>query len=236
MITSHGEDPKVANTTIIYNHGRFASMEHYAPRIRMLHELGFNVFAWDYRGYGKSMPTDTSQSPKPPATSEWMDDSNTAFQIASTLAPDPSKLIVYGMSVGGMPAGEMVFQNPDTCATVFESAYNSITAKIETNLAISLPGGFLTTGLVENDEKLVDTKVPTMIMHGSEDDRIHLNEAETLFEAIPEDTPKEFWLVDGAEHALGGADGGVPEQGLANYGDTMKLFLESSAPTCLTLN
>ena len=46
----------LAETTIVYNHGRYASIDHYMPRIQMLHELGVNVYVWDYQGYGKSLP------------------------------------------------------------------------------------------------------------------------------------------------------------------------------------
>ena len=56
LVPSHGEDPDLAGITIVYSHGNFASIEHYLPRVRYLHELGVSVFVWDYRGYGKSEP------------------------------------------------------------------------------------------------------------------------------------------------------------------------------------
>ncbi|MEC7987547.1 MAG: hypothetical protein VX278_20440, partial [Myxococcota bacterium] len=54
FIPSHGENPLLANTTLIYSHGNRGGIEHYLPRIRMLHEWGVNILVWDYRGYGKS--------------------------------------------------------------------------------------------------------------------------------------------------------------------------------------
>ena len=48
-------------------------------------------------------------------------------------------MIIYGMSIGGMPAGEMAARF-DSCAQMFEAAYNSVTAKIETNMAIVATG------------------------------------------------------------------------------------------------
>ena len=131
-----------------------------------------------------------------------------------------------------MPAGEMAGQFK-ACAQFFEAAYNSVTAKIETNMALSMPGSFLTSGLAENDVKLRDTKTPTLIMHGTRDTRIHVDESERLFNKIPDSTPKAFVLVEGAEHGVGGEWGGIPEQGLTAYGDIMMDFLSDNAPECL---
>jgi pimeloyl-ACP methyl ester carboxylesterase len=106
-LPSHGEVPEVAETLVIFSHGRFAGIEHYAPRVRFFHELGYPVFVWDYRGYGKSLPTDEDEEAAPPATADWMTDAVQAFDRALDFAPDPDKLIIYGMSVGAKPAGEM---------------------------------------------------------------------------------------------------------------------------------
>lgn len=226
FIASHGEAPELANTTVVFNHGRFVGIEHYRPRIRYLHELGYNVFVWDYRGFGKSVPTEV------PTLPEMMSDARLAYEHAESLAPDPDKMIIYGMSVGGIPAGEMAAEYR-ACAQFFEASFNSVTAKIETNLAISLPGSFLTTGVVENDVKLKDTKTPTLIMHGDKDDRIHLNEARSLFDSLPADIEKELVIVEDAGHGLG-FEGGVPERGLDAYGTIMTDFLAERAPECMT--
>ena len=226
LIYSHGEVPALADTTIVLNHGRFVGIEHYRPRVRFFHELGYTVFVWDYRGFGKS---ETTEAPTLP---EMMNDARLAYRHAQSVAPDPDKMIIYGMSIGGIPAGEMAAKF-DACAQMFEAAFNSITAKIETNMALSLPGSFLTTGVAENDVKLRGSTTPTLIMHGTIDDRIHINESRRLFDAIPDSTPKDLVLIDNAGHGLGFA-GGVPEQGVAAYGTIMLEFLAEHAPECLS--
>ena len=135
------------------------------------------------------------REPGPPATPDWMTDARQAFLEAKELAPDAEKMIVYGMSVGGMPGGEMADVYDDvTCANMFEASFNSISSKVETNLALSIPGSHITSGLIENEVKLSDATTPTLIMHGTLDDRIHIDEAKTLYDALPEDLPKE-WVV-----------------------------------------
>ena len=61
FIPAHGEHASHKDLTILYNHGNYAGIEHYLPRLRYLYEGGFNLVAWDYRGYGKSNP-DSSPS------------------------------------------------------------------------------------------------------------------------------------------------------------------------------
>ena len=231
-IPSHGENTAIANTLIVYNHGRYANIEHYTPRLRYLHELGYPIFVWDYRGYGMSLPTAEGEEPSAPKTSDWMDDARLAYEQALALAPDESRVVIYGMSVGGMPTGEMA-ANYQSCAQVYEASYNSISAKVETNTALSMPGSYFTSGLVENEIKLRKSTIPALFLHGTEEDRIHMEEAERLFNAIPDDTPKQFVVVEGAGHGLGGENGGVPEQGLGAYGDALLDFFETHAPGCI---
>ena len=227
FIDGHGENEALAETTIVLNHGNYVGIEHYLPRVRYLYELGYNIFVWDYRGFGKSGPKD------PPTLPQMMSDARYAYEHARSLVPDNKKIIIYGMSIGGMPAGEMGSQYK-ACAQMFEAAYNSVTAKIETNTSLSLPGSFLTSGLAENDVKLRNTKTPTLIMHGDNDDRIHIEEAERLYNSLPPKTPADMVIIKDAGHGLGGKRGGVPEQGLTAYGSIMQTFLEDHAPDCLS--
>jgi dipeptidyl aminopeptidase/acylaminoacyl peptidase len=143
-----------------------------------------------------------------------------------------SKVIIYGMSVGGIPAGEQA-DLFDACAQIYEASYNSISAKVETNISLRMPGSFVTSGLIENEVKLADTTTPALILHAENDDRIHINETLSLYEALPESLPKSLVIVESSGHGLGG-NGGIPEQGLGAYGDILRQFLEEKSPTCLS--
>ena len=68
FLPSHGQVPELADTTILYNHGNYMGVEHYMPRARFLHEAGYNVLIWDYRGYGKTLPDST------PSTEQFLAD------------------------------------------------------------------------------------------------------------------------------------------------------------------
>lgn len=226
FISAHGDVPELSQTTIIYNHGRYASIDHYLPRVQMLHELGANVYVWDYRGYGKSLPETA------PESKDWMDDARKAYEQAKMMAPDPSKIIVYGMSVGGFPAGEIA-DTKNVCAQIFEASVVSISEKIEENTSVMLPGSYLTSGVLETDIKLSDTTNPTLIIHGTKDDRISVGSARSFYEKLPNNIFKKFVLIEGAGHGLGG-DGGVPEAGFLDYQGQLMAFLDEGARDCLT--
>ena len=226
FIPADGSVPSLVDTTIVYNHGRYASIDHYLPRVQLLHKMGFNVFVWDYRGYGKSLPETAPESP------DWMSDALVAFDKALEVAPDSSKMIVYAMSVGGFPAGEMMAKR-DLCAQIFEAAVLGVGKKIEENLSVSLPGSFLTSGVLETDLKLMDTTHPTLIMHGTEDATVSINSSRKFFEQLPEDLPKTMIEVEGAGHGIGDTIG-VPDYNFANYRDAMMDFLAEKSSGCLS--
>jgi hypothetical protein len=48
---SNGERPGI---TVLYFHGNRDHIGHYWDRVMLLHDIGVNVFIFDYRGFGKS--------------------------------------------------------------------------------------------------------------------------------------------------------------------------------------
>ena len=153
------------------------------------------------------------------------------FDAAKEAAPDQSKIIIYAMSVGGFPAGEMMGKR-DLVPIFLRRLSPPLQKKIEDNMSLSLPGGFLTSGVLETDVKLENTTTPTLIMHGTNDDRISLRSAESFYDGLPDDLVKQLSIIEGAGHGLGG-DGGVPDASYQTYRDTMLNFLRDSAPACL---
>src|SRR3989338_8464485 len=43
-----------ARSTVLFAHGNAGNIGHRLEKIRILHDLGVNVFIFDYRGYGES--------------------------------------------------------------------------------------------------------------------------------------------------------------------------------------
>jgi alpha-beta hydrolase superfamily lysophospholipase len=218
FVGAHGEDPDRAGITILYNHGNYASIDHYRLRVRYLHELGFNVFVWDYRGYGKSTPRQI------PAPGEWFDDAELAFAAAVERAPSPDSVAVYGYSLGAIPGVEQALSN-DPCALVLEAPFTSVEAIVEASSGLGMPGSMLTTGAYENREKIVDWTGPLAVMVGEKDDAFDVESVREFTDQAADATPRTLAVVRGARHGV--SNGGVPELGLTAYG---ALLDEGMAP------
>lgn len=221
-IPAHGDDADRAQITLIYNHGNYAGLEHYLPRVRFLHEAGFNILTWDYRGYGKSEPA------QHPTTQQFLADARQLRELAREYAPDPERVVIYGMSLGAIPSVEMALHE-QPCAMLLEVPFTSMSQVARSNSGVDMPGGFLSQGYFENTLKVEDYPGPLFVMHGTEDDAFPLEDVRELYEAAP--GPKELWVVDGASHGMGV---GVAETAtLAGYIEGIDTFLTAHAPGCL---
>lgn len=225
FIPSHGENPALAQTTIIYNHGNYAGIEHYMPRLQMLHEWGVNILVWDYRGYGKSMPENH------PSPDQFLSDARLAYSTLRTNAPDPSKIIIYGNSLGGIPAVEQAISAENApCALFMEAAWTSMRQNAQAFATTNLPGGFLSQGKFENDEKIKLYEGAVFYMHGSIDIKFPIEHVEENYNNAP--GPKDLWILEGINHGI--SNGGVPEAGISAYYEKMSTFLDEKASSCLS--
>ncbi|MCO4773405.1 MAG: alpha/beta hydrolase [Deltaproteobacteria bacterium] len=222
-IPSHGGDPELRNTTVLYNHGNYMGIEHYAPRARFLHEAGYAVLIWDYRGFGKSLPDAA------PTTEQFLADALTVRAFAEGIVPDPSKLIVYANSLGGIPAVEMSVGDPP-CALMLEAAFTSMARISASNSGTSFGESMFTSNNFDNADKLRGYEGPLLMLVGDEDNFFPLEDERDLYDSAV--GPKEFWVAEGAKHGI--SNGGVPEAGLTPYFAAMRSFLVEHAPGCLT--
>lgn len=219
---SHGDDPAVANMTVIYNHGNYAGLEHYAPRVRFLIEAGFNVVAWDYRGYGKSLPASA------PTTEQFHQDARQVRAFVSEQGALDHQVVLYSYSLGGIPGLEMALDRP-ACALLWETGFTGIGPMTTANTGTTYGGSMLSTGGMENTEKMKGWDGPLYVMIGTEDHVFSVADQQALFENAT--GPKEFWKVTGAHHGI--SDKGVPEHvGLTTYFANIKDFLADKAGGC----
>jgi uncharacterized protein len=85
---------RYANLTILYLRGGDGSLDDSAVALSILHDLGINVFAFDYRGYGHSVDAHPNQL-------RMTQDAETALQYLTTSRAIPEKqIILYGIGLG----------------------------------------------------------------------------------------------------------------------------------------
>jgi fermentation-respiration switch protein FrsA (DUF1100 family) len=105
---------------------------------------------------------------------------------------------VYGHSLGGAIAVQLVADVDDAAGLMVEGTFTSLSALYST---LSLGPGRLTpmvTQRFEAAQRVSRVRVPLMVVHGSDDELVHPDLGRALYEQAEE--PKRFVLVPGGSH------------------------------------
>jgi uncharacterized protein len=79
-----------------------------------LHKLGLNIFAFDYRGFGKSVNIHPSQA-------STYEDADAAWRyLADTRHLSPSTIVLDGVGLGAAIAAETARRHPQAAAVILE--------------------------------------------------------------------------------------------------------------------
>ena len=172
-----------AEYTILYSHGNAEDLGLVAPLLARLHDWGFAVLAYDYRGYGSSRGRPTERG-------VYQDVEAAYVYLTATLGVPPRRIIAYGRSVGSGPAVDLAAREP-LAGLVVESGF--VTAfRVLTRIPL------LPFDKFRNVDKIARVSCPVLVMHGMADEVVPFSHGRTLFGAAPE--PKRFLWVEGAGH------------------------------------
>ena len=180
-----------AKGTVIHFHGNAQNMSAHWRFAGWLAQRGFNVFVFDYRGYGAS-----EGSPEPKGVFE---DSVAAIRhVRARPDVDPARLFLFGQSLGGTNAiaaagsGELA----GVRAIAIESTFYSYSAIASDKISGA--------GLLMNDDYSAErfiarlAPVPLWLIHGTRDQVIgHHHSERLLSKAQP---PKSLTLIPGGAH------------------------------------
>ena len=104
-----------AKSAILFLPGADGSVANSVPTLAALHNLGINVFAFDYRGYGQSAPTRPSQQ-------NMLYDTDAAWQYLTTSrAIPPQQILPYGVNIGASLATHLASAHPAIPALILDS-------------------------------------------------------------------------------------------------------------------
>jgi pimeloyl-ACP methyl ester carboxylesterase len=93
------------SSAVLYLHGAEGSLSNTVPDLAALHSLGINVFAFDYRGFGRSAGIR-------PGERRMIEDTTAAWQyLTQTRHLDPKSIVIYGSGVGASLAAELAAQH-----------------------------------------------------------------------------------------------------------------------------
>lgn len=182
--------------TVLYLHGARWNLNGSVFRIERWHELGFNVLAVDYRGFGKS--TDILPSEESAAA-----DARVAFAELQRRQPDPARRFVYGHSLGGALAIDVASQvPPDAFAgLIVEATFTSIPDLLRGTRFGWVPGiGLVVTQTFDSHARIANVHAPLLILHGTADNVVPHTMADQLYERAGSRT-KQLVKLDGGSHS-----------------------------------
>ena len=181
---------------VLYLHGARWNLTGSVTRIDRWRQLGFAVFAVDYRGFGQS-------SDVTPTEAFAYEDAEAAWDYLAKFAPGRARYIV-GHSLGGAIATELARRRPDAAGLVLEATFTSVADMVSESPWGWLPVGLILTQRFDTLAKIGEVKVPVLVTHGTRDSIVPFSMGERLYEAVR--GPKRFIKVEGAgHHNLSGA-------------------------------
>jgi hypothetical protein len=188
--------------TVLQLHGNAENISTHFASLAWMPERGFNVFIFDYRGYGAS-----EGEPTLAGTQIDIDAAIDALLARNDI--DKDRIVMYGQSLGGALAAYYVAHSPNRDrlrALVLESAFSDYVEIARETLAdhwLTWPFQWLPKLAVDDRFSPLPgmakiSPLPLLILHGDRDEIVPVHHARLLYEAALE--PKQLWIVPGAGH------------------------------------
>lgn len=175
--------------TLVMSHGNAGNISHRYPIMQALQKVSFNVFMYDYRGYGRS-----DGSPNEDGVYK---DGRAAYDfVVQRKDIDRKKIILFGTSLGGAVTVEVARQR-QAAAIILESTFTSARDMARIHYPF-LPAQYFMRTEMNSLEKIRDIHVPILFIHGSNDDIVPLALGKKLYETAS--NPKEFYEIPNAGH------------------------------------
>ncbi len=172
-----------ARWTVLFSHGNAEDLGDDLPLLGELHDAGFSVLAYDYRGYGASTGW--------PSEAAAIGDVEAAYAyLTRTLHVPAGRVIVHGRSLGGGPAAALASREP-VAGLVLESTFTSA-------LGVSRWGRAFPYDWFRTRRRLKHVRAPVLVIHGTADEVIPIANGRALFRAAR--GPKQSLWVEGAGH------------------------------------
>ncbi|MEM7391331.1 MAG: alpha/beta hydrolase [Verrucomicrobiota bacterium] len=186
-----------AKGTVIQFHGNAENMTSHFNAVAWLHQEGFNLFVFDYRGYGKS-------EGRPSREGLYQDGIAAIRYVLNRKDVDRHRVVVIGQSLGAATAlAVMGRQRLDVRAVVSDSGFYSYRSMVREKTGDSWLSGLLSMIVIGNGRSagpVVDdvAPIPLLIVHGTEDRVVSYGHGERLFDQAGE--PKTFWRIENGHH------------------------------------
>lgn len=181
-------EPSTNRTIIVFN-GNAGHRGHRGILGALLAEHGFSTLLVDYRGYGGN--------PGLPSERGLERDARAALDyLLSRPDVDPARLVYLGESLGAAVAVRLARHYPPS-ALVLRSPFSSL-VNVGQHHYPFFPVRWLLRDRYLSIDRIGDIASPVLVVAGSHDRIVPVEDSELLFEAANE--PKRMVIIDGADH------------------------------------
>ncbi len=195
-------DAGKARATVLFLHGNAENISTHFRNIAWLPAEGFNVLAFDYRGYGASEGL-------PSLPGMQLDIDAAMRHLLAHEGVDPQRIVILGQSLGGALAIHYVAHSAyraNMRAVVIDSSfydYRQISREKMAGSILTWPLQWLPWLAIDNDYSPADSiaeisPIPLLLIRGDQDEVVPPHHSQELFDHARE--PKELWTVPGVGH------------------------------------
>ena len=179
----------------LFFHGNRCSIADSLEYAMCFNSLGCDTFLIDYRGYGLSR----DKSFVPCERSVYEDASTALEYLIKERGIEPSRIILYGHSLGASIAIETAKRSPDIAALIVEGAFTSILDMSALKRRFMLfPVKWLLKEKFDNLAKVPFLQVPILFLHAAKDSTVPLWMHNTLYREVSGE--KARLVFEGASH------------------------------------
>jgi uncharacterized protein len=191
-----------AKATIIFLHGNAENISTHIASVYWLPQHGYDVFLFDYRGYGKSQG-------KPDLDAVHHDYAAALEYVFKRSEVTTLPVFVFGQSLGGAVAlvgtAESPYKN-QIAAVIVEgtfSTYRGLAREKLDNFWLTWLVQWPLSYTIRDDYRPLDkisqiSPTPVLIIHSEDDEIVPYHHGVDLFQSAA--LPKEFWSLKGISH------------------------------------
>jgi len=184
---------------VLHFHGNAQNISTHFLFSAWMARFGFDVYVFDYRGYGKSSGR--------PSRDGLVDDGIAAIKYVADV--DPKDFYVLAQSLGGavaVPAIAKSDQSKKINALVLDSTFGSYRSIARDKIAdfwltwpFQWPLSFLVSDEMSPIDYINSLQTPVLFVHGTADRVVPFEMGKSLYDGLKSEN-KEFWKIEKAPH------------------------------------
>lgn len=174
---------------LLFFHGNAGNISHRGDSVEIFHQLGLNVFIFDYRGYGKSQGQPDEAGLYKDARAAWN-------YLTHEQEYNGKDIILFGRSLGGVVAAKLAAE-VQPGRVILESTFSSATDMAHSIFPI-LSRLILLRYQFDTAAYLKQVESPLLVLHSPQDEIIPFHLGEKAFQAANQ--PKFFARMKGGHN------------------------------------